>query len=81
MCGFGDLWIGTAAKLFDLAVNRVLPHDGVVLLQFHAARRVLAVLLRDVTRSARQAAGFVFRAFEDHLDAVPLAFLCHWKKI
>ena len=61
-------------------MDGVLPHDGVVFFQLHTARRVLAVLLRDVTRSTGQAAGFMFCAFEDNLDTIPLAFLCHLKK-
>jgi hypothetical protein len=65
-------------KLFDFAVHGVLPHDRVVLFQFHAVWCVLAVLLRDVTRSAGQASGFMFGAFKDNLDSVAFAFLCHF---
>ena len=64
--------------LLDFAVHRVLPHDGVVFFQLHAFRRILPVFLRYVPGSAGQAAGFMLRAFEDHLDAVAFAFLCHW---
>jgi len=58
-------------------VNRVFPHDGVVFFQLHAVRRILAILLSDVARRAWQAAIFVLRAFQNNLDAVASAFLCH----
>jgi hypothetical protein len=63
--------------LLDFAVNGVLPHDGIVFFQFHTVGSVLAVFLRDVTRCARKAAVFVLRTFQNDLDAVAFAFLCH----
>lgn len=68
-------------KSLDFAVHGVLPHDRIVLLEFDATRRVFAVLLSDVAGSTGQAAGLMLCAFEDHLKAVPLAFLCHCSKI
>lgn len=63
--------------LLDFTVNRVLAHDGVVFFQLHAIRRVLAVFLRYITRSACEAAGFMLGTFQYDLDAIAFAFLCH----
>lgn len=64
-------------RLLDFTVHGVLPHDGIVFLQFHAVGRVLAVLLGDVARGAGQAAVLVLGALQDDLDAVAFAFLSH----
>ena len=64
-------------QLFNFTVNRVLAHDGVVFFQLHTIGRIFAVLLRDIARSARQAAVFVLGAFQDHLNAIAFAFFCH----
>ena len=64
-------------ELFNFAVNCVLPHDRVVLFQFHAIRVVLAVLFGDVAGSAGKTAVFMLCTFQDHLNAVAFAFLCH----
>ena len=64
-------------ELFDFAVNCVLSHDGVVLLQFHTIRVVLAVLFSDVAGSAGKTAVFMLCTFQDNLNAVAFAFLCH----
>src|SRR5690606_15231780 len=55
--------------LLDLAVERVLPKNGIVLAQFHPAGRVAAVLGGGVARGPRR-----FGALEDHLvaDVFPL---------
>lgn len=66
-----------AAKLLDFAVHGVLPHDGVVLFEFDTARCVFAIFLRHIAGGTGQTTGFVFGALEDHLQSVPLAFLCH----
>lgn len=61
-------------------MDRVFAHNGVVFFQLHAVRRVFAVLLRDIARSARQAAVFMLGALEDHLNAIAFAFFCHCNK-
>lgn len=63
--------------LLDLAVYGVLAHDRVVLLQFEAFRRVLAVLLGDVPGGAGQTAVLVLGALENDLEPIAFAFLCH----
>ncbi len=63
--------------LLDLAVYRTALEDGVVLGQFEAVRRILAVFLRDITGGAWHAAFFMLGAFENDLNAVAFALLCH----
>jgi hypothetical protein len=64
--------------LLDFAVNRHLTQDRVVFFEFEAVRRVLAVLLRYVTRSTRLTGCFVLSAFQNDLVAVTFTFLSHF---
>lgn len=70
-------FINLYQPLLDFAVYGVFAHDGVVFFQLHAVGCVLAVFLGDVARRAGQAAVLVLRAFQNDLDAVAFAFLCH----
>ena len=63
--------------LLDFFVDGIFAHDRVVFFQLDALRGVFAVFLRYITRSARQTAVFVLRTFQNHLDTVASAFLCH----
>ena len=67
----------SVSGLFNFAVGRHLTHDGVVFFQLQTIRRVFAVFFGHVTGRAGQAAVFVLRAFQNHLDAVAFTFLCH----
>lgn len=58
-------------------MHRVFSHNWVVFFQLHAIGGVFAVLLRDIARSAGQAAILMLGAFEDNLEAVTFRFLCH----
>jgi hypothetical protein len=57
-------------------MNSHLFQDGIILFHFKTIRRILFILRRDVTGSARLSTGFVLGTFEDNLNAV--AFLCHF---
>jgi hypothetical protein len=59
-------------------VKSHLLQDGVILHQFHALRRILTILGRNVTAGARKTAAFHLGTLQNYLDAVTLCFLaCH----
>ena len=51
--------------------------DGIVLLEFEALGRILAVLGGDVAGSAGHTACLMFGALEYHLHSIAFSFLCH----
>lgn len=54
-----------------------LAHDRIVLFELQTIRRILAILLSHIPRSAGQTTGLVLRAFQNDLKAIALGFLCH----
>jgi hypothetical protein len=58
-------------------VSRHLAHDRIVLFKLQTIRRILAILLSHIPRSAGQTTGLVLRAFQNNLKAIALGFLCH----
>ena len=64
-------------ELLNFFVNGYTLENGVVFFQLQTFGGVLAVLGGDVAGSAGHAAGLVFGAFEDYLNAITFCFLCH----
>ena len=64
--------------LLNLPVDGDFPHERVVLLEFEAVRRVLAVLLRHVTGNTSCVRLPLLRAFKCDKNAVSFAFLSHF---
>lgn len=68
---------GVKPKLLDFFVNSHFLEPWIELTKFDTLWSVLTIFLGDVTRHTWHTRGFVLCAFQNHLDAIAFAFLCH----